>query len=169
MASLRAGSSGVRGIVPRSSGAAEPRERSRKARAGDGDGHALRDVPFDQLEEPRARQGALAERARDERVRVGGIDANVPQDDEVGAWADRGEERLHVVLDVGEHRGFEARGFEAFQDRFAVRDALQGLSVVLSDGTQGVASGVSRQGALQVQTASGCREVTSAEVSVRPC
>lgn len=64
---------------------------------------------------------------------------------------------------------FEARGFEAFQDRFAVRDALQGLSVVLSDGTQGVASGVSRQGALQVQTSSGCREVTSAEVSVRPC
>ena len=64
---------------------------------------------------------------------------------------------------------FEAQGFAAFATRFAERDALQGLTVALTDGTQGVARGVDAQGALQVFTDEGVRTITSSEVSVRPC
>jgi BirA family biotin operon repressor/biotin-[acetyl-CoA-carboxylase] ligase len=64
---------------------------------------------------------------------------------------------------------FEARGFAAFAARFAQRDALQGQSVQLSDGTQGTARGVNPQGALQVLTAQGLQTIHSSEVSVRPC
>jgi BirA family biotin operon repressor/biotin-[acetyl-CoA-carboxylase] ligase len=63
---------------------------------------------------------------------------------------------------------FEAQGFVAFQTRFAARDALAGRDVWLSDGTEGRACGVSAQGALRVKTHSGVREVSSAEISVRP-
>ncbi|MDX9970168.1 MAG: biotin--[acetyl-CoA-carboxylase] ligase, partial [Hydrogenophaga sp.] len=57
-----------------------------------------------------------------------------------------------------------------FAARFAARDALHGRAVVLSDGGTGVAAGVSAQGGLRVRTADGqLHEVTSAEVSVRPC
>jgi len=66
-------------------------------------------------------------------------------------------------------RAFESQGFAAFVQRFAQRDALQGRSVQLSDGTRGTACGVGEDGALQVLTEQGMRHVTSAEVSVRPC
>lgn len=63
---------------------------------------------------------------------------------------------------------FEVQGFAAFRDRFAARDALTGRDVVLSDGTQGAARGVRADGALLVHTASGMKQVTSSEISVRP-
>lgn len=63
---------------------------------------------------------------------------------------------------------FEARGFTAFTQRFAARDALANQPLLLSDGTQGMGHGVDATGALQVQTAQGLRSVNSAEVSVRP-
>ncbi|MDO5625418.1 MAG: biotin--[acetyl-CoA-carboxylase] ligase [Pseudomonadota bacterium] len=65
-------------------------------------------------------------------------------------------------------RAFEAQGFAPLQARFAARDALAGRPVRLSDGTEGQALGVSAQGALRVQTTAGVRDITSAEVSVRP-
>jgi BirA family biotin operon repressor/biotin-[acetyl-CoA-carboxylase] ligase len=64
---------------------------------------------------------------------------------------------------------FEAEGFAAFAQRFQARDALQGRMVTLSDGSHGRADGVDATGALRVQTDAGCRVVSSAEVSVRPC
>ncbi|MGE0100342.1 MAG: biotin--[acetyl-CoA-carboxylase] ligase [Hydrogenophaga sp.] len=66
-------------------------------------------------------------------------------------------------------QGFESQGFAAFGQRFAQRDALQGRSVQLSDGTRGTACGVGEDGALRVLTEQGMRNITSAEVSVRPC
>ncbi|MDT4860520.1 Bifunctional ligase/repressor BirA [compost metagenome] len=71
-----------------------------------------------------------------------------------------------LVRDI---QAFESQGFSAFAERFARRDALQGQSVRLSDGSQGTACGVSPQGALLVQTDQGMQTVTSSEVSVRPC
>ncbi len=63
---------------------------------------------------------------------------------------------------------FELHGFSPFQADFNARDALHGVTVELSDGTQGVALGVDRVGALLVQTAQGLVPVSSSEVSVRP-
>jgi BirA family biotin operon repressor/biotin-[acetyl-CoA-carboxylase] ligase len=63
---------------------------------------------------------------------------------------------------------FETHGFEPFRQAFAALDALHGLPVVLSDGREGVAAGVTPEGELQVTTAQGMHTVTSAEVSVRP-
>jgi BirA family biotin operon repressor/biotin-[acetyl-CoA-carboxylase] ligase len=63
---------------------------------------------------------------------------------------------------------FEQRGFAPFQADFNARDAIRQVAVTLSDGMHGVANGVDRVGALQVQTAQGLQRVTSAEVSVRP-
>ena len=54
------------------------------------------------------------------------------------------------------------------QPRFDRRDVLQGRSVVLSDGSSGVAHGVGADGALHVLTAAGLQAVTSADISVRP-
>lgn len=65
-------------------------------------------------------------------------------------------------------RRFEREGFASLAARFNARDALGGQAVRLSDGTEGMAHGVGPDGALQVQTPLGLREVTSAEVSVRP-
>ncbi len=65
-------------------------------------------------------------------------------------------------------QGFEANGFSAFQARYAVRDVLRERAVVLSDGSTGTAHGVGEDGGLLVHTAAGMRNVTSAEVSVRP-
>lgn len=59
-------------------------------------------------------------------------------------------------------------GFAPFQARFAARDALMGRTVMLPDGTQGTAHGVSESGALLVQTAAGMQTVTDAQVSVLP-
>ena len=66
-------------------------------------------------------------------------------------------------------QAFVPFGFAPFQARFARRDVLAGRSVQLSDGTQGQAHGVTELGALLVHTASGMKEITSSEVSVRPC
>jgi BirA family transcriptional regulator, biotin operon repressor / biotin---[acetyl-CoA-carboxylase] ligase len=86
----------------------------------------------------------------------------------VGITAGELLERVVPAL-VRDIKLFEALGFDAFASRFEVRDALFGQPVLLSDGTQGVADGVGPQGGLKVRTDGGWREVTSAEVSVRPC
>ena len=64
---------------------------------------------------------------------------------------------------------FQALGFSAFAQRFARRDALDGLPVVLSDGRRGTACGVGDDGALRMLTDNGLQLVNSQEVSVRPC
>lgn len=63
---------------------------------------------------------------------------------------------------------FVATGFAPIAPRFAARDALAGREVELSDGSAGRCEGVGPGGELRVRTAQGLREVTSAEVSVRP-
>lgn len=87
----------------------------------------------------------------------------------MGATAGELLEQVVPAL-VRDIRRFEAEGFGAFASRFAARDALHGRDVVLSDGAAGVAAGVSAHGGLLVRMADGqVREITSAEVSVRPC
>jgi BirA family biotin operon repressor/biotin-[acetyl-CoA-carboxylase] ligase len=62
---------------------------------------------------------------------------------------------------------FEQFGFAQFQADFNARDAISQTAVTLSDGRHGVAQGVNRQGALQVNTAAEVLSVSSAEISVR--
>lgn len=64
---------------------------------------------------------------------------------------------------------FERDGFAAFAERFAARDLLRGRTVrtTLPEVPEGVARGVSAQGALRVQSTAGLVNVTSGEVSVR--
>ena len=69
---------------------------------------------------------------------------------------------------AGALASFAQTGFAPWAARFNARDALADAPVVLSDGTEGIARGVDAHGALRVQTAQGLREVSSAEVSVRP-
>lgn len=66
-------------------------------------------------------------------------------------------------------QAFAQLGFAPYQARFAKRDVLAGRDVQLSDGTQGQAHGVTETGALLVHTSAGMKEITSSEVSVRPC
>ena len=66
-------------------------------------------------------------------------------------------------------QAFEQFGFAPFQARFARRDVLSSRPVALSDGTVGTACGVGENGALLVHTPAGMKEITSSEVSVRPC
>ena len=88
---------------------------------------------------------------------------------ELDAGVDAAEALLRIVPALVQAvQAFEQFGFAPFQARFAVRDVLCGRAVQLSDGSQGTAHGVAENGALLVQTAAGMREVTSAEVSVRP-
>ena len=89
------------------------------------------------------------------------------QDLAPGIDAAQALERIVPAL-VQAVQAFEQFGFSPFQARFAARDVLSGRAVQLSDGTQGTAYGVSDNGALQVLTAAGMVQVTSAEVSVRP-
>ena len=63
---------------------------------------------------------------------------------------------------------FSASGLQPFLPGFAARDLLHGRSVVMSDGTTGVARGVDNDGALRVHTALGMKTIISSEVSVRP-
>ena len=63
---------------------------------------------------------------------------------------------------------FQAQGFAPFQAAFKKRDALRGRTVVLSDGTTGIATGVDGTGVLLVHTSNGMQAISSAEVSVRP-
>lgn len=65
-------------------------------------------------------------------------------------------------------RSFERDGFAPLQQRFAARDALAGLPVTLSNGTQGTACGVAPDGALRVRGAQGTIEIRSGAISVRP-
>jgi BirA family transcriptional regulator, biotin operon repressor / biotin---[acetyl-CoA-carboxylase] ligase len=64
---------------------------------------------------------------------------------------------------------FEREGFAAFAARFAARDVLLGRQVTttLAEVPQGIARGVSAQGALLVETDTGLQHVASGEVSVR--
>lgn len=64
---------------------------------------------------------------------------------------------------------FEHEGFAPFSERFAARDLLRGRTVrtTSAEVPEGVARGVSPQGALLVQSASGIASVASGEVSVR--
>ena len=64
---------------------------------------------------------------------------------------------------------FEREGFAPFAERFAARDVLFGRSITttLAEVPQGIARGVSAQGALLVQTDAGIVPVSSGEVSVR--
>lgn len=66
-------------------------------------------------------------------------------------------------------QAFEQFGFAPYQARFAARDVLAGRNVQLSDGMNGQAHGVTEAGALLVHTLSGMKEITSSEISVRPC
>lgn len=80
-----------------------------------------------------------------------------------------GQALLRVCANlVRQLQQFEQHGFAPLQTDFNARDALAGVPVVLSDGTQGVAHGVDATGALQVDVAGQRLRVTSAEVSVRP-
>ena len=72
---------------------------------------------------------------------------------------------LPLVTDV---LRFAQDGFAPLRARFEARDALRGRAVTLSDGTAGVAQGVSASGSLLVHTAAGLQAVSSSEVSVRP-
>jgi BirA family biotin operon repressor/biotin-[acetyl-CoA-carboxylase] ligase len=63
---------------------------------------------------------------------------------------------------------FEHEGFSPLQARFESRDVLKGRRVHTSDGQEGVALGVSRSGALLLQTDTGLQEIHSSEISVRP-
>ena len=95
--------------------------------------------------------------------------------------APAGLAELHMGITVGETLArvapalvrdlllFEAQGFAAFARRFAPRDALHGVPVRLSNGTEGCAMGVDHAGGLLLQTPQGLITVTSSEVSVRPC
>jgi BirA family transcriptional regulator, biotin operon repressor / biotin---[acetyl-CoA-carboxylase] ligase len=64
---------------------------------------------------------------------------------------------------------FERAGFGAFAERFAARDLLRGRPVrtSLAEVPDGIARGVSPQGALLVQSGAGIASVASGEVSVR--
>lgn len=66
-------------------------------------------------------------------------------------------------------RQFERSGFSAFAARFDARDLLRDHAVqtTQADAAEGVAQGVSPQGALLVRTDSGLIPVASGEVSVR--
>ncbi len=66
-------------------------------------------------------------------------------------------------------RRFEREGFAAFAARFAARDLLRGRPVRTTHPgvPEGVAQGVSAQGALLVQTSTGLESVSSGEISVR--
>jgi BirA family biotin operon repressor/biotin-[acetyl-CoA-carboxylase] ligase len=68
-------------------------------------------------------------------------------------------------------QAFEQFGFAPFQSRFTRRDALSGLAVQLFEAqqiTEGTAHGVTDSGALLLHSATGMREISSAEVSIRP-
>ncbi|MDO9149159.1 MAG: biotin--[acetyl-CoA-carboxylase] ligase [Hydrogenophaga sp.] len=109
------------------------------------------------------------------------VAAQAPTAAPVAAMAPAGLSEVLVGVTVGEALArvapalvrdllaFESQGFAAFSQRFAQLDALQGLTVQLTDGTRGTACGVDSTGALQVLTPQGMRAINSAEVSVRPC
>jgi len=118
----------------------------------------------------------------DVRYAVVGVGINIRAPRGGGAWATApaGLQELVPELDapaalarvapalVRDLQRFAREGWTAFQSAFALRDALAGRTVRISDGTVGQAAGVDGRGALLVHTAQGMRTVHSAEVSVRP-
>lgn len=115
------------------------------------------------------------------RPEASAVAALVPEGSTIAAMAPAGLAEVRMGITPGEVLecvvprlvqdvlAFASQGFAAFAQRFATLDALQGLAVRLSDGTQGTACGVDPDGALLVLTGDGMQTVTSAEVSVRPC
>ena len=65
-------------------------------------------------------------------------------------------------------QAFCAHGFKPLRAAYNARCALQGHTVVCTDGTTGVCHGVDDAGALLVHTSAGVQRISSAEVSVRP-
>ena len=128
-----------------------------------------------------APQGAAAPASTGTRYVVVGVGLNIRPPDAAGMGLPPGGlQEVDVLLDaptallrvaaplVAMLQSFAGYGFAPMQPRFALRDVLQGRSVVLSDGHSGTAQGVGEDGALWVLTDSGMQPVTSSEVSVRP-
>ncbi|MDD2692762.1 MAG: biotin--[acetyl-CoA-carboxylase] ligase [Simplicispira sp.] len=128
-----------------------------------------------------APQGAVAPASAGTRYVVVGVGLNIRPPDAAGMGLPPGGlQEVDVLLDaptallrvaaplVAMLQSFAGYGFAPMQPRFALRDVLQGRSVVLSDGHSGTAQGVGEDGALWVLTDSGMQPVTSSEVSVRP-
>jgi BirA family biotin operon repressor/biotin-[acetyl-CoA-carboxylase] ligase len=124
---------------------------------------------------------ALPQNGTAERYLVIGIGLNIGPREATGlstapAWIQQWRPRATapgllreiVVPLVDDVLLFGDRGFVPFAERFAARDILRGREVQLSDGTVGRCEGVGWGGELLVQTASGMKTITSAEVSVRP-
>ncbi|TSE20987.1 Bifunctional ligase/repressor BirA [Tepidimonas alkaliphilus] len=85
--------------------------------------------------------------------------------EDAGTWL----ARLAPAL-VQAVRRFETEGFAPWQASYGALDALAGLRVRISDGREGVADGVTADGALRLRTADGrVVPVQAGEVSVRPC
>ena len=109
---------------------------------------------------PEAPPDALAPAGLDELAHAGGLPAL-----DAGAWLAR---LAPAVVDAA--RRFEADGFAPWQASYGALDALAGLPVRTSDGREGVADGVSADGALRLRSADGSVVLVQAgEVSVRPC
>jgi BirA family transcriptional regulator, biotin operon repressor / biotin---[acetyl-CoA-carboxylase] ligase len=71
---------------------------------------------------------------------------------------------LQPLIDV--IKNFEQHGWKPYAQRFAKRDALQGMSIKLSSGATGKYAGIGTDGALMLQTDSGLQSIISHEVSV---
>lgn len=88
---------------------------------------------------------------------------------ELWPGASAGEALLRLALPLVQTLlDFERTGFAPLQARYEARDVLRGREVHTSEGQRGLALGVSANGALRLQQASGVHEVHSSEVSVRP-
>jgi BirA family biotin operon repressor/biotin-[acetyl-CoA-carboxylase] ligase len=92
---------------------------------------------------------------------------------ELDATLDAPQALLRIVPSLVQTvAAFGQFGFTPFQARFNARDALHGRAVSVSDGQggvlQGTAFGAGEDGALLVHTATGMKQITSSEVSVRP-
>ena len=144
----------------------------------------LMDGPVDGASNGRKLGGILIETvaAGAQRLVIVGIGLNVQTFDAVGASTgfaslrelDPAASAPAVLAAVAPPlvralRQFEHDGFAAFAARFAARDILRGRSVrtTLAEAPEGIARGVSPQGALLVQSPSGIASVSSGEVSVR--
>ncbi len=102
---------------------------------------------------------------------IEGLSAGVASLQEVDPQASAPATLARIALPLVQAlRTFERQGFGAFAARFAALDILAGrpVSTTRSDVPQGVARGVSAQGALQMETAGGMVSLVSGEVSVRP-
>ena len=103
-----------------------------------------------------------------EAANDGGTEFGALQELEPQASAPVLLERVALPL-VKALKQFEREGFRAFAERYAARDLLRGHAVrtTLRDVPEGVAQGVSSDGALLVQAPGGLQRITSGEVSVR--